>query len=131
MKSPLFFGLHAKPPLAVKRILMVLPFILLIGLYLYASHIRLADNPQDKLLPSVSSMFDGMSRMAFEEGNRSGDILLWKDTFSSLKHLIYGVSLALLSALMLGLYMGLYRVSGFTTLFHDFYQQYHQLFDHK
>lgn len=109
MKSPLFFGLHAKPPITVKRMLMVIPFILLIGLYLYASHARLAENPQDKLLPSVSSMLDGINRMAFEEDRRSGDILLWKDTFSSLKRLIYGVSLALLTALMLGLYMGLYR----------------------
>jgi NitT/TauT family transport system permease protein len=88
---------------------MLLPFLLLIGLYLYASHIRLADNPQDKLLPSVSSMLDGINRMAFEEDKRSGDILLWKDTYSSLKRLFYGVSLALLTATMLGLYMGLYK----------------------
>lgn len=118
MKFPLFFGLHAQPPSPLKRILMILPFVLLIGLYLYASHVRLVENPQDKLLPSVSSMFDGMKRMVLEEDKRSGDILLWKDTFASLKRLVYGVILALLTALMLGLYMGLYR--GFNALMSSF-----------
>jgi NitT/TauT family transport system permease protein len=97
---------------------MAIPFVLLIMFYLYASQARLVDNPQDKLLPSVSSMVDGMSRMAFEEDKRSGDILLWKDTLSSLKRLVYGVSLALFTALMLGLYMGLYR--GFDALMSSF-----------
>lgn len=118
MKHPLFFGLHAKPSKYFKRLLMLLPFILLIGLYLYASHLRLSENPQDKLLPSLSSMLDGINRVAFEEDKRSGDILLWKDTFSSLKRLIYGVSLALLTAMLLGLYMGLYK--GFDALLSSF-----------
>ncbi len=118
MKFPLFFGLYAQPPTSLKQILMILPFVLLIGLYLYASHVRLVENPQDKLLPSISSMFDGMKRMALEEDKRSGDILLWKDTFASLKRLVYGVILALLTALMIGLYMGLYR--GFNALMSSF-----------
>ncbi|MCK5871990.1 MAG: ABC transporter permease [Methylococcales bacterium] len=88
---------------------MILPFAFFVGLYLYASHLRLLENPQDKLLPSVSSMLDAIERMAFERDRRTGDILLWKDTFSSLTRLFSGVSLSLFSALVLGLYMGLYR----------------------
>ncbi len=103
------FGLHATPSKSLKRLLMVLPFAFLICLYLYASHLRLLENPQDKLLPSLSSMLDAMERMAFERDRRTGDILLWKDTFSSLTRLFSGVSLSLFSALVLGLYMGLYR----------------------
>ena len=34
----------------------VLPFILIVAVYLLASSVRLAHNPNDKLLPSVSSM---------------------------------------------------------------------------
>ena len=102
-------SLHATPSLLVKRLLMLLPFILLIGVYLYASHLRLVENPYDKLLPSVSSMLEGIKRVAFEQDKRTGEILLWKDTFSSVTRLFYGVVLSLISSLMLGLYMGLYR----------------------
>lgn len=109
MKHSLFFGLHAKPPKQLKRILLLLPFMVLIGLYLYSSHLRLLDNPQDKLLPSISTMLDSINRIAFEEDKRSGKILLWNDTQSSLTRLLYGTVLALFSALLLGLYMGLYR----------------------
>ncbi|MDQ7091797.1 MAG: hypothetical protein Q9M50_14370 [Methylococcales bacterium] len=118
MNSPLIFGLHANPPKYVKRLIMLLPFILLIGCYLYASHLRLTDNPHDKLLPSLSSMIKAINQLAFEEDKRSGDILLWKDTFSSLTRLFYGISLALITALLLGLYMGLYR--GIDALFSAF-----------
>lgn len=109
MKHSLFFGLHAKPPKQLKRILLLLPFIIIIGLYLYSSHLRLLDNPQDKLLPGISTMLDSINRIAFEEDKRSGEILLWNDTQSSLTRLLNGTALALFSALLFGLYMGLYR----------------------
>ncbi|MCK5729183.1 MAG: ABC transporter permease [Methylococcales bacterium] len=101
--------MHATPSKGLKRVLMLVPFAILIGLYFYASYLRLLENPDDKLLPSLSSMLDAIERMAFERDRRTGDILLWKDTFSSLTRLFSGVSLSLFSALILGLYMGLYR----------------------
>ncbi len=105
----MFLGLHAKPPKLLKRLLMLLPFVMLIGMYLYASHLRLTDNPHDKLLPSISSMLQGINRLAFEEDRRTGEVLLWKDTLSSLTRLLYGVSFAFFTALLFSLYMGLYR----------------------
>jgi NitT/TauT family transport system permease protein len=105
----MFLGLHAKPPKLLKRLLMLLPFVMLIGMYLYASHLRLTDNPHDKLLPSISSMLQGINRVAFEEDRRTGEVLLWKDTLSSLTRLLYGVSFAFFTALLFSLYMGLYR----------------------
>lgn len=118
MKHPLFFGLHARPPVWFKRFLMLLPFLLLVAGYLYASHIRLQENPQDKLLPSLSQITDAVKRVAFEEDRRSGKILLWNDTYSSLKRLLSGVGLALIAALLLGLNMGIYR--GFRDLMSAF-----------
>lgn len=109
MKHPLFFGLHARPPVWFKRLLMMLPFILMVTGYFYASHVRLAENPQDKLLPGLSQISEAIKLVAFEEDRRSGKVLLWNDTFSSLKRLLSGVSLALVSALLLGLNMGIYR----------------------
>lgn len=118
MKHPLFFGLHAKPPLWFKRLLMLLPFVLLVVGYLYASHLRLEENPQDKLLPGLARMADAIERVAFEEDRRSGKVLLWNDTFSSLKRLLSGVGLALVTAVLLGLNMGMY--SGFRELMSAF-----------
>jgi NitT/TauT family transport system permease protein len=88
---------------------MLLPFIFLIGLYGYASHLRLVENPYDKLLPSFSQLLEGIKRVAFEEDKRTGDILLWKDTFSSVTRLFLGVILSFIFSLLLGLYMGLSR----------------------
>jgi NitT/TauT family transport system permease protein len=88
---------------------MLLPFIFLIGLYGYASHLRLVENPHDKLLPSFSQLLEGIKRVAFEEDKRTGDILLWKDTFSSVTRLFLGVILSFIFSLLLGLYMGLSR----------------------
>ncbi len=105
----MFLGLHAKPPKLLKRLLMLLPFIILISMYLYASHLRLTDNPHDKLLPSISSMLQAINRVAFEEDRRTGEFLLWTDTLSSLTRLLYGVSFAFFTALIISLYMGLYR----------------------
>ena len=65
--------------------LAVLPFALLLMLYLGSSAQRLAENPRDKLLPSMQQMADAIERMAFTPDKRSGDYLLWQDTLASLK----------------------------------------------
>ncbi|MGR9044506.1 MAG: ABC transporter permease [Gammaproteobacteria bacterium] len=96
----------------------MLPFLVLIGCYFYASDMRLAENPQDKLLPSLSSLLEGVQRVAFEEDKRTGEILLWSDTASSLKRIISGTGLALFCSLWLGLNMAIYR--GFDALFSAF-----------
>ena len=64
-----------------------LPFVLLVFAYLIASSIRLEANPDDKLLPSFASIAAAVQGYAFEEDARSGEILLWKDTFASLKRI--------------------------------------------
>ncbi len=109
MKTALFLGLHARPPVLLRRILLLLPFVCLIGGYLYASHLRLAENPQDKLMPAFSTMYDSLSRAITEPDRRSGEIIFWQDTLASLSRLAYGTLSALLMALLLGLYMGLYK----------------------
>lgn len=118
MKQPVLLGLHANPPPWLKRCLMLLPFILLIAVYLYASHLRLAENPQDKLLPGLQRMGEAIKRMAWDEDSRSGKILLWQDTWASLQRIFSGVGVALLTALLLGLNMGIYN--GLRVLFSAF-----------
>ncbi len=62
----------------------LLPFALLLVLYMLASDARLADNPNDKLLPPLNSFVDAIQRMGFEPSKRTGDYLLWADTLASL-----------------------------------------------
>lgn len=108
MNKPMFWGLHAAPPLWLKVVLASIPFIIAIGLYLVQSDIRLQANPQDKLLPGISQMIDAVDRMAFQEDRRSGEYLFWKDTWSSLKRIGIGVGIATMLALIVGLNMGLF-----------------------
>ena len=83
-----------------------LPFILLVGAYAVGSAIRLADNPADKLLPSLPDMADTFWRMATEPDKRSGDLLLWSDTWLSLMRLGGGVLIAAFISVCLGVFIG-------------------------
>src|SRR5262249_28526252 len=69
---------------------------------------RLAANPDDKILPSLSQMTEAIHRMAFTPDKRQGTYLLWQDTAASLRRLGIGVSLAAVIGLFLGLNMGLF-----------------------
>jgi NitT/TauT family transport system permease protein len=106
-KSPRFFGLHADPPRGLRIVLAIVPFVLLLGLYLIASDIRNTANPQDKLLPTVSKIGKAFEKSALKTDKRSGTVLLWRDTRASLKRLFIGMSAAAAVGLVLGLNMGL------------------------
>lgn len=87
--------------------LALLPFVMLVILYLVASEARLAVNPNDKLLPSLSSFVDAMSRMMFEPDKRNGELLFWQDTVSSLLRLLAGLLVAALLGLTIGVCNGM------------------------
>jgi NitT/TauT family transport system permease protein len=108
IKVPKIWGIHAEPPKSLRIVLALLPFVLLIAVYVLISHLRLAENPDDKLTPSLAKMMESMIRMAFTEDPRSGEYLLWLDTISSLKRLLTGLSLAAVGGLFIGINMGLF-----------------------
>ena len=91
--------------------LAALPFVLAIIAYMVARDLRLQVNPADKLLPSFTSMADAFWRMAAEPDRRSGDILLWGDTWASLARLGIGVGISTLLAILLGIPIGLIPVA--------------------
>ena len=74
--------------------------------YLVASAQRLAVNPDDKLLPSPAQMWSAFLQLATVPDKRSGDLLLWVDTYASLLRLFAGVGAATLAALVLGIAIG-------------------------
>jgi len=94
------------PSKPVRLFLGLLPFVLLLFVYVIASEARLAENPNDKLLPSLSSIADAIDRMALKPSKRSGEYLFWQDTYNSLKRLCIGVGISALLALSVGVLMG-------------------------
>jgi NitT/TauT family transport system permease protein len=98
--------INQTPAPATRMLFGLLPFILLVIVYILASDARLAENPGDKLLPSFGQIGDAIQRMAFEPSKRSGEYLLWVDTASSLSRLALGVLIAATLGLTLGLLTG-------------------------
>jgi NitT/TauT family transport system permease protein len=87
--------------------LAALPFVLVGLAYASASAARLAENPQDRVLPSPATLFDTAIRLMTEEDRRSGEVLFWGDTLSSLTLLFSGVGIAAVIGLCIGLAIGL------------------------
>ena len=118
MKTPKVFGLHASPGEKLGRILGIAPFVLLVILYLAASQIRHAENPHDKIMPTVTQMADAVKDQAFTKDKRKDSYLMLRDTVDSLTRLLIGLFSASAVGLLLGLNMGLFP--GLRHLFHSF-----------
>jgi NitT/TauT family transport system permease protein len=88
-------------------LLSLMPFVLLLTAYLVYSNARLAANPGDKLLPSPAMLAGTMHRYAFEEDERSGDILFWTDTYASLKRILTALGISALLGVALGVAVGI------------------------
>lgn len=97
---------NLKPARGSALLIGALPFVVLILTYLFASQLRLAENPDDKLLPSFASMLDTVKEYAFEEDARSGEVLLWFDTFASLKRIGIALFISAASGLLFGILTG-------------------------
>ena len=86
--------------------LSALPFILVVAAYLYYSNARLAENPGDKLLPAPATIAATIHRFAFEEDERSGEYLLWNDTWASLERLLTALAISAFIGVTLGVAIG-------------------------
>ena len=84
--------INRHPERASRLLLVLLPFALLLFAYFVGSAERLADNPNDKLLPSAMQMGDAIKRLAFSADSRTGEYVLWQDTASSLQRLAIGLA---------------------------------------
>lgn len=98
--------LNREASLTGRWLLGTVPFVILLILYSVQSNIRLAENPDDKLLPSFSSFGATVQRYGFEEDRRSGEYLMLNDTLSSLKRLGIGVGVSAVVALIFGVLNG-------------------------
>ncbi|WP_323815315.1 ABC transporter permease [Cellvibrio sp. NN19] len=98
--------INLTPSKPLNLLLGMLPFVLLLVVYIVASDARLAENANDKLLPSFAQMGDAISNLAFEPSKRSGEYLFWQDTLSSLYRLGLGILIAAILGFSIGLLTG-------------------------
>jgi NitT/TauT family transport system permease protein len=95
--------INQRPGRGGALMLSILPFVLVVSVYLFYSHARLIDNPGDKLLPAPATIAATIDRYAFEEDERSGEYLWWTDSRASLQRL----GIALVISAVIGLSAGL------------------------
>jgi NitT/TauT family transport system permease protein len=89
----------------------LVPFIVAVFFYWQASNERLAENPNDKLLPSFEQFSAAIDRMAFKENKRTGEYLFWQDTQASVKRIAIGISISALAGLLVGVITGVLPVA--------------------
>ncbi|MDO1582902.1 ABC transporter permease [Rhizobium oryzicola] len=99
--------INSRPANGTRLALALLPFVLVLIAYAIGSAERLAENPNDKLLPGLTGFADAINRMAFVPEARTGSYLLWVDTLASLQRLGAGLAIATAIALLLGLVIGI------------------------
>lgn len=85
----------------------LLPFALALVVYAAASAARLAENPNDPILPALMTLAESFQRLATEESRRTGEVLLWVDTSASLTRLGLGVAISAAMGLLVGVLTGL------------------------
>ena len=105
-------AINLRPSGSLRLVLALLPSLALLLAYIIGSHIRLADNPNDKLLPSFADMGETIYAYAFEADPRTGQYLLWSDTAASLTRLLIGLAISAVFALVVGILIGLLPIMG-------------------
>lgn len=113
--------INHKPGRPLALLLAALPFVAVGLAYAIGSEMRLAVNPQDRLLPAPSTIWNTAIGLFTEAERRSGQILLWHDTGASLFRLLSGVGIAASLSLVLGVVIGLlpymrHSLSGFVAV---------------
>lgn len=98
--------INIRPSPGVAVFLAAIPFLILITAYGIGSYQRLIENPQDKVLPSITQMAAAMYEYAFVPEKRSGDFIFWSDTWISLWRLGVSMAISILAALVFGTIMG-------------------------
>jgi len=115
---------QAKPNRLTTILLSWLLFAAGIGMYFVVSSKRHQDNPEDRIMPTVSQMFHGMTSATTNPAEDDEALpdnaslrqrvfasMLWKDTVATSRRFIYSI-LLLIPAVLLGLHMGLFPYVG-------------------
>ena len=99
-----------KPSLANVYMALV-PFILLGLVYFVVSQHRLQINPDEKFTPSIVQMTSAFWKMATNVDKATETILLWEDTWASLRRIGLGLGAGAIAGLFFAILMGLSRTA--------------------
>lgn len=97
---------NVRPSRGHAALLGVLPLLLIVLVYLIASASRHAINPADKVLPTLGAMVTAMQGLLASADPLSGRLIFWADTFASLQRLGLALGICTLSALLVGMVLG-------------------------
>jgi NitT/TauT family transport system permease protein len=97
---------NVKPSRHSAALLGAVPLLIALIVYGLASVARHAANPSDKVLPTPSAMIDAMHGLLFQTDPLSGQITFWADTIASMERLCLGLGICGLSALLVGMVLG-------------------------
>jgi NitT/TauT family transport system permease protein len=114
------FAINAEPGKTATWILSWFLFALGIGMYLYTANQRHKENPDDRVVPTLSQLVDGLHDAAFGTNEEAGtqslparffQSMLWQDTLASAKRFGWAM-LLLIPAVILGLHVGMFPYVG-------------------
>ena len=121
-------SVHARPGRSATVILSWFLFAAGITLYIFTATARHRENPEERVMPTLAQMAQGMYNAAMQPaeddatssedssqapsaGRRFLNSMLWKDTLATGRRFLYSMAL-LLPAIILGLHMGLFPYVG-------------------
>jgi NitT/TauT family transport system permease protein len=121
-------SVHARPGRSATLVLSWFLFAAGIALYIYAATARHRENPEERVMPTLAQMAQGMYNAAMQPAEddaassedstqapsaarRFLNSMLWKDTVATGRRFLYSMAL-LLPAVILGLHMGLFPYVG-------------------
>lgn len=90
-----------------RLLLGIVPILILVIAYVVIATDRNAINPNEKIFPLPSAMYDAMRALIVEPDQLSGRLLFWADTQASLLRLGLGLAISTLTALTVGLVLGI------------------------
>src|SRR4051812_12639504 len=97
---------NIKPGRRSGLLLGALPLLAVLVVYLFAAAARHAANPSDKILPTPSAMVAAMRGLLVDADPLTGHLIFWADTLASLQRLGLALGICTLSALLVGLLLG-------------------------
>jgi len=120
-----FLNVTARPARLPMWLLSWTIFAMGIVIYLYSSEKRHRENPDDKVMPSLTQLAKGAADAALKPAEEDDDVayanagwltrlrtsMLWKDTAASTRRFLISIAL-MFPAVLLGLHMGLFPYIG-------------------
>ncbi len=97
---------NVRPNRRSSIVLGALPLLLVLVVYLFAAAARHATNPSDKILPTPAAMVAAMHGLLADADPLSGRLIFWADTLASLERLGLALGICALSALLVGMVLG-------------------------